>query len=127
MVAYNLMKQVYNDDHDQKLLKIITCNKKYAAEIKEAVGKLNASIDASLQHLVMHARDLELKEDDAQMTKLDLKGVWDTFGTGLRQLSRTMVVHTPTKSTSSASTPRFLRDLSQTTPQSTPGASVEGN
>jgi hypothetical protein len=34
------------------------------------------------------------------------------------------VVHTPTGSTLSASTPKFLRSLSQTTPQSMPSASI---
>jgi hypothetical protein len=89
MVANNLVKQVYNDDQDPKLLRINSCNKKYAAEMKEAVGRLSASIDASLQYLVTHARDLEFKRDDIQMTKPDSKRVPDTFGTGLRRLSGT--------------------------------------
>jgi hypothetical protein len=67
MIANNLVKQVHNDDKDPKLVKIISCNKKYAAEIQEAVGKLSASIDASLEYLVAHATNLEFKEEDVQM------------------------------------------------------------
>jgi hypothetical protein len=120
MIANNLVKQVYNDDNDPKLVKIISCNKKYVAEIQAIVGKLSASIDASLEYLVAHVDDLDLKTEDVQVTEPELKRVPDISGTGLKRLSGTMVVQTPTGSTSSASTPPFLRSLSQATPQSTP-------
>ena len=61
---------------------------------------------------MVHASDLQLKEDDVEMTEPDLKRALDTSGVGLRQLSGTTVVQTPTGSTSSASTPTFLRSLS---------------
>ena len=111
MVASNLVRQVYNDDQDPKLLKIITCNKKYAAEIKEAVGKLSASIDSSMEHLVMQERWSGVEGGWCpEWLNRNLKRVPDTLGTGLRRLSGTMVVHTPTGSTSSASTPTLLRE-----------------
>ena len=124
LVANNLLRQVYNDEKDPKLVKIISCNKKYAAEIQNSLSNLGESINKSMDFLVAHLDDLEFKEEGTQVPEPEPKTVPDRSGTGLRRLSGTMVDRTPTGSTSSASTPPFLRTLGQTTPQSTPVKSL---
>jgi hypothetical protein len=52
MIANNLLKEIYKSEEDPKLVKIITCKKKYAAEIKDCVSKLNVSLGETMEHLV---------------------------------------------------------------------------
>jgi hypothetical protein len=62
MVANNLLKNIYKSEEDPKLLKIISCNKKYAADIKDCVSKMSVNLKETMEHLVKHEDRLLMKQ-----------------------------------------------------------------
>jgi hypothetical protein len=61
MIANNILKEIYKSKEDPKLVKIITCNKKYVVEIKDYVGKLSRSLSDTMDHLIKHEDRLRFK------------------------------------------------------------------
>jgi hypothetical protein len=110
MVANNLLREVFSSDQDPKLLKIIGCNKKYAADIKEVVDRLNSSLGETMDHLIKYEDRMKAKVDESQRSNPDLRKFAGTSGTGTRSLSGLKLPVTPSGSTSSASTPKTLGD-----------------
>jgi hypothetical protein len=107
MIANNLLKEIYKSEEDRKLVKIITCNKKYAAEIKDCVAKLSGSLGDTMDHLIKHKDCLRFKtEQEFQRSSTEIRRVLSTCRTGARSLSGIRLVVTSTGSTSSASTPK---------------------
>jgi hypothetical protein len=88
MIANNLLKEVYKSKQDPKLVKIITCNKKYASEIKDCVGKLSYSLGETMDHLIQCEERLRFKADqELQKSSPKLTKVLGTTGTRARSLS----------------------------------------
>jgi hypothetical protein len=88
-------------------VKTTTCNKKYASEIKECVGKLSYSLGETMDHLIKHKERIHFKADqEFQRSNPKIRKVPDTSGTGTRSLTGIRLVIPPSGSTSSASTPK---------------------
>jgi hypothetical protein len=56
-----MKKAGYKGDQDPKLVKIITCNKRYAAKIKNVAGQLSNSLSETMNHLIKHEDRMKLK------------------------------------------------------------------
>jgi hypothetical protein len=114
LIANNLLKEVYKSKEYLKLVKIITYNKSYVAEIKDCIGKLSGSLGEMMDHLIKHKERLRFKaEQDLQKSSLEIKRVLSTSRTRARSLSRMRLVVTPSRSTSSDSTPKAARNSIQ--------------
>jgi hypothetical protein len=103
MIANNLLKEVFKSEQDPKLVKIITCNKKYASEIKDVVGRLSDSLGVTMDHLVKHKDRLKFKVEEIQRSNPEVRKVFGTSETGARSLSGIKVAVTSSGSTSNAS------------------------
>jgi hypothetical protein len=117
MITNNLLKDVYKGDQDPKLVKIITCNKRYASKIKNVVGQLSDSLRETIDHLIKHEDRMKLKVDELQKPNPNLRRVLVTSGTGVRYPTGINIFATPSGSTSSASTPKAVGDSSHETPK----------
>lgn len=113
MVANNLLKKVYKSEEDPKFLSVVTCNRKYAAEVKEVLDNFSLSLEASLKHFDSARKSTE--EVEVRNPDPELKAVPDESGTGIKVGSGTVPGLTPAGSTSSAYTPR---SSDQVTPRS---------
>jgi hypothetical protein len=121
MVANNLLKEIYKSEKNPNLVKIITCNKKYAADIKECMSKLSDSLKETLEHLVKHEDGLLMKADlGVQKSEPEVRRVTDTSGTGTKNGSGRRLGVTPTGSTLSASTPQALLESPWERPKARP-------
>jgi hypothetical protein len=118
LVANNLFKEVYKGDQDPKIVKIISCNKKCAGENKKVVAKLSASLGETMGHLVQHKTRQKFKAEEIQMSNSELKKVPGGSGIGAKSPSRIKMTATPTRSTSSALTPRAVVESIQGTSKS---------
>jgi hypothetical protein len=116
MISNNLLKEIYKSEEDPKLVKIVTCNKKYVADIKDCVSKLSDSLKETLEHLVKHEDRLLMKAElGVQKFEPEVRKVLNTFGTGTRSGSGRRLVVTPT-----GSTPQALVESSQEKPKPRP-------
>jgi hypothetical protein len=120
MIANNLLKDVYKNDQDPKLVKIITCNKRYASEIKNVVGQLSDSLSETTDRLIKHEDRMKLKVGELQMPSPDLRRVPGASGTGIRFPTGINIFATSSGSTSSASTPKAVRDSFKKNPNIRP-------
>jgi hypothetical protein len=114
MVANNLLKNIYKSEEDPKLLKIISCNKKYASDIKDCVSKMSDSLKETIEHLVKHEDRLLMKAKlGVWKSKAEVKRVPDTSKIATKSGLWKRLVATPTGLTSSASTPHALVESPQ--------------
>jgi hypothetical protein len=121
MIANNLLKEIYKLEEDPKLVKIITCNKKYAVEIKDYVGKLSVSLGKTMEHLVKHEDRLRFKaEQEFQRSSPEIIRVLSTSKIEARSLSGIRLAVTPTGFTPSDSTPKEARESIQEKPKPRP-------
>jgi endo-1,4-beta-mannosidase len=73
VIANNLLMEIYKSKEDPKLVKIITCYKRYAAEIKDYVGKLSGSLGDTMDHLIKHEDRLLFKtKQELQRSSLEI-------------------------------------------------------
>ena len=89
MISNNLLKEVLKPEDNPKLVKIITCNKKYAGEIKDVISRLSHSLGETMEYLIKHKKRLSFRvEQQVAKSSPELKRVLGISGTRAKSLFR---------------------------------------